>query len=292
MKNLYITGGLGQDGRILSKIISKKKFKIFVLSKKLPLKNISGIKLIKSNLKNKKKILEIFKKNKPDIILHLAANNPAYNEKGFKKFYSDNLNYSLNIFNASYLINKNIKFLFTSSAQIFKKKIGFVNEYSEIDKTTPYTRFRIDFDNILKNKNINYTNIILFNHDSIFRNKKFLFPRLFKSLKKKKLSFLKEIIKNNIHGDFSHAEDICKGIYKIILSPKKIKRIILSSGKSTSVNDVIKYVMKNNKIKLKLKIYSKNNICLIGNNSYAKRIINYKPKKNIFIAANEIFNSL
>ena len=110
MKNLYITGGLGQDGRILSKIISKKKFKIFVLSKKLPLKNISGIKLIKSNLKNKKKILEIFKKNKPDIILHLAANNPAYNEKGFKKFYSDNLNYSLNIFNASYLINKNIKF--------------------------------------------------------------------------------------------------------------------------------------------------------------------------------------
>jgi len=292
MKNLYITGGLGQDGRILSKIISKKKFKIFVLSKKLPLKNISGIKLIKSNLKNKKKILEIFKKNKPDIILHLAANNPAYNEKGFKKFYSDNLNYSLNIFNASYLINKNIKFLFTSSAQIFKKKIGFVNEYSEIDKTTPYTRFRIDFDNILKNNNINYTNIILFNHDSIFRNKKFLFPRLFKSLKKNKLSFLREIIKNNIHGDFSHAEDICKGIYNIILSPKKIKRIILSSGKSTSVNDVIKYVMKNNKIKLKLKIYSKNNICLIGNNSYAKRIINYKPKKNIFIAANEIFNSL
>ena len=119
-----------------------------------------------------------------------------------------------------------------------------------------------------------------------------MIPRIIKAIKNKNYLFINHIIKSNIWADFSHAEDICKGIYKIILSPKKIKRIILSSGKSTSVNDVIKYVMKNNKIKLKLKIYSKNNICLIGNNSYAKRIINYKPKKNIFIAANEIFNSL
>ena len=292
MKNLYITGGLGQDGKILSNIISKKKFKLFILSKKLSSIKIPGVKIFKCNLFNKNKILKILNQHKPDIILHLAANNPAHNEKGFKKFYLDNLNSSLNIFNASYEVNKNINFIFSSSVQIFKKKIGFVNENSNIAKTSPYTKFRIKFDDILSKKQINYTNIILFNHDSKFRNKKFLFPRLFKSLKNNNLSFLKEIVKNDICGDFSHAEDICKGIYKIILSKKKIKRIILSSGKSTSVNEIIKHVIKKNKINIKLKVKSKKKNCLKGNNSYAKKIINYKPKKNIFIAADEIYKSL
>ena len=35
MKNIFISGGLGQDGQILSKIIlSKKKYKVFLLGRK------------------------------------------------------------------------------------------------------------------------------------------------------------------------------------------------------------------------------------------------------------------
>ena len=50
MKNIYITGGLGQDGKILSNIISKKKFKLFILSKKLSSIKIPGVKIFKCNL--------------------------------------------------------------------------------------------------------------------------------------------------------------------------------------------------------------------------------------------------
>lgn len=292
MKNLYITGGLGQDGKILTKIISKKNFKIFILSKKKIIKKNIGVVHIKTDLLKKNKISKIFNKNKPDIILHLAANNPAFKEKSYKKFYTENIKSSFNIFNESYKINKKLKFIFTSSVQIFKKKHGLVSENSEIKISTPYTKFRIEFDNFLKKKKIKYTNIILFNHDSKFRNKKFLIPRLMKALKTKNLSFLKEIINNNIHGDFSHADDICEGIYKIILSKKKINRIILSSNFSTSVNDVINFIIKKNKIKINLNIFSKKNIYLKGNNFYAKKVINYKPKKNLFLAADEIYKSL
>ena len=292
MKNLYITGGLGQDGKILTKIISKKKFKIFILTKKKIIKKSSGVIYIKTNLLKKEKISTIFNKNKPDIILHLAANNPAFKEKNYKKFYLENIKSSFNLFNESYKINNNLKFIFTSSVQIFEKKYGLVNENSKIKITTPYTKFRIEFDNFLKKKKIKYTNIILFNHDSKFRNKKFLIPRLMKALKKRNLSFLKEIINNNIHGDFSHADDICAGIYKIILSKKKISRIILSSNYSTSVNDVINFIIKKNRIKINLNIFSKKSNFLKGNNFYAKKIINYKPKKNLFLAADEIYKSL
>ena len=121
-------------------------------------------------------------------------------------------------------------------------------------------------------QNVNYTCLIFFNHDSVYRNKKFLFPRLINAIKKRNIKFISEILNYNISGDFSHADDICDGIYKIIITNKKIKRLILSSNKCTTVNDIIRHIIKKNKIDLKLnfklKIKSK---CLKGNNNLAKK---------------------
>ncbi len=294
MKNLYVTGGLGQDGKLLSNILSKKKFKIFYLVNRLKLPKTKGINYIKVNLFELTKLKKIFKLYKPDIILHLASNNPAFNEKSFKKFYLENIKSSYNLFNTAFEVNTNIKLIFTSSSQIFKKKYGTVNENSVKKISTPYTRFRIEFDNFLKKKKINYTNIILFNHDSKFRNKKFLIPRIMKALKNNDFKFLNEIIRNNIYGDFSHAEDICKGINKVILNKQKIKNVILSSNKSTSINDVIYKIIKKNKLKINLNLlkYKKKKSSLIGSNLLAKKVLKWRLKKNIYIAADEIFKNL
>ena len=90
--------------------------------------------------------------------------------------------------------------------------------------------------------------------------------------------------------DFSHAEDICDGLCRIILSKKKINNIILSSGKKTYLNNIIKYLVKKNKINLRIKFDIKSiKTCLIGNNNYAKKLFGWKNKKNIFIAADEIY---
>ena len=58
--------------------------------------------------------------------------------------------------------------------------------------------------------------MILFNHDSALRNKKFLLPRIVKAIKEKNENFLNNIYKENIIKDFSHAEDICNAIYLLI----------------------------------------------------------------------------
>ena len=52
-----------------------------------------------------------------------------------------------------------------------------------------------------------------------------------------------------IYGDFSHAEDICYGIYKLSIY-KKIDKIILSSGKRFFINKVITYLNKKFKYNL------------------------------------------
>ena len=130
---------------------------------------------------------------------------------------------------------------------------------------------------------------ILFNHDSIYRNKKFLIPRLIKIIKNKQFKKLNLIYKENISGDFSHADDICLGLLKLVNTKRNIDKVIFSSNKRTYINDIIKFVLKKRKIKKILNCNStKYHHGPIGDSAYAKKILNWSPKKNIFIAVDEL----
>jgi GDP-D-mannose dehydratase len=293
IKNVFITGGLGQDGKILSKLLDKKKINLNILTKSNKEIKNKKITYIKSNLLNKKKLESIFTKNKPDIVLHLGANNPSYNEDSFKLFFKDNKLTTKNIFFSTFKANKKAKFIFCSSSQIFQKKNGTVNEKSKVMSTSDYTKFRIDSHNMMlkyKKKNkIQYTNVILFNHDSKFRNKKFIIPRICKAIISKKTNFLNKIIKANISSDYSHAEDICNGLSKLMFSRLNLDKIILSSNKITSLNDIILYLIKKNNLKINVKYRKIKVKGLKGNNKLAKSKLKWSPKFNIFKAANEIY---
>ena len=63
-KNIFITGGLGQDGKILISLLDTDKYNIFVFSKKKAKNSIKNCKIFVENLKNKKKIRSHFKKKK------------------------------------------------------------------------------------------------------------------------------------------------------------------------------------------------------------------------------------
>ena len=293
IRNVFITGGLGQDGKILTKLLDKKKINLNILTKSNKGIKSKKITYIQSNLLNKKKLESIFTKNKPDILLHLGANNPSYNEDSYKLFFKDNKLTTKNIFFSTFKANKKAKFIFCSSSQIFQKKNGTVNEKSKVMSTSDYTKFRIDSHNMMlkyKKKNkIQYTKAILFNHDSKFRNKKFIIPRITKAIIGKKTNFLNKIIKANISSDYSHAEDICNGLIKLMFSELNLNKIILSSNKITSLNDIILYLIKKNNLKINVKYRKIKVKGLKGNNKLAKSKLKWSPKLNIFKAANEIY---
>jgi len=293
-KNVFITGGAGQDGQILTILLQKKKINLTIFYKdKIP-KNIKGVNFIKEDLLDKKKIDTLFKKIKPNVVLHLAANNPSYHQRNYEIFFNKNFLATKNIFYSTFEVNKKARFIFCSSSQIFRKKKGIVNEKSKVLGATDYTKFRIKSDLIMlkykKKEKINYTNAILFNHDSVYRNKKFLLPRVVNAIIEKDYTFLNDIIKANIFADFSHADDICNALYKIMFDKTNLDKLILSSGKSTSVNDIIQYILKKNKLKLDINLnQNKAKKTLIGNNMLARQKLKWSSKKNIFTAANEIY---
>ena len=175
-----------------------------------------------------------------------------------------------------------------------KKKI--ITENDKFKSNEYYGKYKIDsFKYIIANtSNILKTiTLILFNHDSKYRNKKFLVPKLINAFKQKNIKYIQKIYYENISGDFSHAEDICNGIFKLSLTNSNIEKIILSNGKRFYINKLIIYLEKRFKFKInkKLKSFSNKNFKFIGSNNYAKKKINYKNKKNLIDVCKDILKN-
>ena len=116
---------------------------------------------------------------------------------------------------------------------------------------------------------------------------------MIEAVKKKKIKFIKKIFIENINGDFSHAEDICKGIYKISVIDKNIEKIILSSGKRFYLNSIIDFLEKKFDLKINKNnlLKDKKNFKAIGSNYLAKKILNYKSKKTPIDVCKEILKN-
>lgn len=295
-KNIVITGALGQDGIILSRILIKKKFNIFGIIKKINSKKINKVKYKKINLLNYTEVSEFLDKTNPFSLIHLGTENPNYLElKRKKDFYKKNLEATKNLIDYFALKQSKKKLILIGSSQMYGKFPKTVSLKSKFKPVNSYAKFRVkSYNYMLKNKKKFYSNMvtaILFNHDSMYRKKKFLIPRLIKLIKLKKFNNIKEIYKENISGDFSHADDICNGLYKLIISKKNPDKLIFSSNKRIFINDIINHLLRKNNLKIipggnKLL----NSSTPIGDNSFTKKILNWKIKKNILTAANELDN--
>ena len=293
-KNVIITGALGQDGIILSKLLIKKKYNIYGVVKKLNKKKIKGVNYSTVNILDYRRFSNYIKKVKPHALLHLGTENPNYLElKKKKDFYKKNLKTTKNLIDyfSKYFPNK--KLILIGSSQMYGPSSKKVNLNSEFNPGNSYARFRVEsYNYMVKRKKIDNSKMvtaILFNHDSSFRKKKFLIPRLVKLIKLKNFNKLDEIYETNISGDFSHAEDICYGLYKLMISKYSPDKLIFSSNKRTYINDIIYLLLKKNKIKYNFTNKIKSNSSTpIGDNKFTSRLLNWSHKQNIFVAAKEL----
>ena len=143
IKNILITGSSGQDGKIILNKLLKKKNNLFLISRKknkIPIRK--NIKFLNINLNNKIKLNNFFLKNKIDVVLHLASNNPSFGQNSYKDHYLNNIKASKNLIEISTKTQKKIKIIFCSSSRIFQKKKGKVNEKSKVSSRDHYSRFR------------------------------------------------------------------------------------------------------------------------------------------------------
>jgi len=293
-RNIVITGALGQDGIILSKLLLKKKYNIIGIVKRINSHRIINIKYNKVDLLNYNKVSNFLEKINPICVIHLGTENPNYIElKRKKDFYKNNLKATKNLIKYFSLNKPEKKLILIGTSQMYGKLRKLADLKSKFDPINSYAKFRVESYKYMLNNKKKYqskmTTAILFNHDSQYRKRKFLIPRLIRLIKSKNFKKINEIYQENITGDFSHAEDICNGLYKLIISKDNPNKLIFSSNKETFINDIIKFLLRKKNIKKKLtdNNLSKNSTP-IGDNSFTKKLLKWKIKKNIFIAANEL----
>ena len=262
MKKILITGISGYIGSCLYFYL-KNNFSVSGLDKKIN-KHYS---INQCDLLNIKKIEKILKQEKPDLIVHLAAQSLVDETINKNKYFSNNVVATKNLIYA--MKKNNLKnLIFSSTAAVYKFNNKTLNEKSKIRPKSTYAQTKYECEKIIKKSKLNTIILRFFNVCSSLKiNKKIigefhnpethLIPTIVsKNLLKKKIYIYGNDYKTRdgtCIRDYVHIKDICSAIEKSIkyLSKNNEQFEIINIGSSTTNTnlEILRKIEKKTKIK-------------------------------------------
>lgn len=151
MKKIFITGGAGYVGSVLTPYLINKGHKITVFDLMLygdTLKKDKNLNIIKGDIRNTELLKEAIKGN--EIVIHLAC---ISNDPSFELNPTLGKEINLDAFTPLVEISKNLgvkKFIYASSSSVYGVKIEKnVNENMSLEPLTDYSKFKADCEKIL-----------------------------------------------------------------------------------------------------------------------------------------------
>ena len=302
MKKLtaIIVGGTGQFGIITAKFLLRKNYNIIITSrspsqsKRKHFKKNKNLSFYKLDVLNEKKIQNLLIKLKPNVIFYYAAQSSVAKsffkkKETYRSIFTGCKNF-LKIINNTKL---NCKFVNAASSEIYgkiKKKINIDNKKKPI---SPYGYSKLKSFEITKlyrkKYNLSAYNAVIFNTESIFRDKSYLIPKIcYAAINAKKYSKTTEFGNINISREWNWCDEQVEYLLKFL--KKKPQDFILSNGKSYSAVQMLRFAF--NYFKLDYKNYILlNNKKYLRNNEITDNKSNYKNclKRNKIKRINKIF---
>jgi nucleoside-diphosphate-sugar epimerase len=151
MKKIFITGGAGYVGSVLTPYLIDKGHTITVFDLMLygdTLKRNKNLNIIKGDIRNTELLKEAIKGN--EIVIHLAC---ISNDPSFELNPTLGKEINLDAFTPLVEISKNLsvkKFIYASSSSVYGVKIEKnVNENMSLEPLTDYSKFKADCEKIL-----------------------------------------------------------------------------------------------------------------------------------------------
>ena len=257
----------------------------------------------------------------PDEIYNLAAQSHVAVSYEIPEYTSnvDGLG-TLRILDAIKNINKKkIKFYQAGTSEMFGgTQKASQNENTPFDPQSPYAAGKVYAHTITKIYRRAYgiyaCNGILFNHESPLRGETFVTKKIVKALTKIKLKKQKNLYLGNLYSkrDWGHAQDYIEAMWKM-LNQKKPDDFVIATNRQYTIKKFINIVCQKLKIKIKWKGkginergYDQDNNCIIkihkryfrplevhslkGNFSKARKVLKWKPKRNLDQLVQEMIN--
>ena len=294
MKKILITGANGYIGSCLFQIL-KRKFKVIGIDKE----KSSNKKVFQCDIINNRKLNLIIKKEKPEVIVHLAAQSLVDETINKEKYYINNNKATACLLE---IMKKNDikKIIFSSTAAVYQQSSNPLKENSKIKALSTYAKTKLLCEKkIQKEKNLKSIILRFFNVCSAldkpitgeFHNPEtHLIPTIvYKAMFNKKIYIYGNDF-NTPDGtcirDYIHIKDICSAIEKsIIYISKNNKSKIFNIGnrRGLSNNQIVNYIKKRIKNEMNIKYVNrrKGDVSkLICDSNYVKKILNWDAKNS------------
>jgi UDP-glucose 4-epimerase len=294
MKKILITGANGYIGKCLFYYL-KNKYKVIGVDKiKSSEKQIQQL-----NITNNKKLDFILKKEKPDLVVHLAAQSLIDETINKEKYYTNNIIATNTLLEA--MKNNNItKIVFSSTAAVYKQSSKLLTEKSKVHSLSTYAKTKLICEKkIQKFKNIKSIILRFFNVCSALDNpiigefhnpETHLIPTIvYKTLYKKKIYIYGNEFSTpdgTCVRDYIHIEDICNAIEKSIkylINKKKSKIFNIGSNEGLSNKQIINYMQNFTNSKINIKYVSKRKgdvASLVCNSNQIKKVLGWRSKNS------------
>jgi UDP-glucose 4-epimerase len=321
MDKILVTGGAGYIGSQICKLLKKDKNEILIFD------NLSTGKkkytkygnFIYGDLRNKKDIYKIFKKNKISSVIHLAASClVGESQKKIDEYYENNVVGTINLLDC--IVKFKVKnLIFSSTCSVYGSKNKKIRENEILNPINVYGETKKICEEMIKTYSaaykFNYIILRYFNAAGADldmslgedrNNETHLIPLIFKSIKNKKLVKIYGKNYNTVDKtcvrDFIHVLDIAEAHIKSLsfLKLKKKSHIFnLGTGKGISVLNIIKTTSKVISKKIEYKYFDRRKgdpDYLVANSRKIEKVLNFKNKyskpKIIIKSAWNWFNSI
>ena len=241
-----IIGGTGQFGITLKNQLNKKNKRVIITSRfKKSIIKKKQFEIVVLDIFNKEKISKIIKKYKPQNIFYFAGqSSPSISFIKKNETLRSNYTGCKNVLESIYKIDKNISFFYAASSEIYGKIKGKISLKSKRYPVNPYGISKLKGLNITKLYREKYKlkayNAIIFNTESILRDKSFFIPKICIAAINAYKYNLKTAFGNlDIKREWNWCDDQCELLIKFL--NKKPQDFIISNGKCLSAKKMLKF---------------------------------------------------
>jgi GDPmannose 4,6-dehydratase len=302
-KVALITGITGQDGSYLAELLLSKGYEIHGTVRRVALEDathrlwrirkiLDDITLHSASLESYASIFKIVQKVKPDEVYHLAAQ--SYVVYSFEDEFSTlntNINGTHHILSAVKEFNKNLKFYFAGSSEMF----GKVSQTPQTENTPFHPRSSYGISkvagyhltrNYREAYNLYASTGILFNHESQRRGFEFVTRKISYAVARIKKGLQKKIKLGNIKAkrDWGHSQDYVMAMWSM-LQQKNPGDYVIGTGIEHSVEEFAKKAFEHVGLNYKDYVIVDENLIrpaevdtLLADYSKAKKVLKWEPK--------------
>jgi ADP-L-glycero-D-manno-heptose 6-epimerase len=229
----------------------------------------------KSDINNINKLKNFINKNKISVFIRLAGLSRSRCEKNQKKCFRTN--YEANRKFVDFIKTKKIKFIYLSSSHVYKSTNKKINENFEKKPSDIYGMYKFKSENYIRKHLKDFLIIRIFNVYGENQPKGYFFSDIKEKIKNKD-----EIFINNSYRDFIHVSEVSR--FLDFSLKKDLKGIFnLGSGKSISLQKIIKMISNKLKIPCKITKYNKTDKIISSNTLIRKIGYKIKNEKNFNI---------